>query len=252
MRRRSVLLLAFVVLAVGGIVLPSIGEQQSSGSTRITHVVVNGGKPVVLWGKEGATVSFAITAEDKSGIKSVDKIGVWGSNYGVLRPTAASCVAKNRTVSVCTGSFTVNLADHDVYDNMAGRWYVQATATANDGDRFESDTAGKFFIKKAGYATLTGTQPTASPGTLLDIEGQLMQPNWKTWLWVWNPYQPVQLRFKAAGGSAWRIVARTKTDSHGYMRAETKATTTGTYAWYFAGKDWSVPVTSAAAQVSVG
>ncbi|RAG84513.1 hypothetical protein DN069_16840 [Streptacidiphilus pinicola] len=252
MRRRSVLLLASGVLAVGGIVLPSIGEKQSSGSTRITHVVVNEGKPVVLKGKESATVSFAVTAEDKSGIRSVDKIGVWGGNYGVLRPTAAPCVAKSKTVSVCTGSFTVNLANHDVYDNMAGEWYVQATATANDGDRFESDTAGKFFIKKDGYATLTGTQSTASPGTLLDIEGQLMQPNWKTWLWVWNPSQPVQLRFKAAGSSTWQIVARTKTDARGFMRAETKATTTGTYAWYYAGKDWSVPVTSAAAQVSVG
>lgn len=252
MRRRSVLLLASGVLAVGGIVLPSIGEKQSSGSTRITRVVVNEGKPVVLKGKDSATVRFAITAEDKSGIRSVDKIGVWGSNYGVLRPTAAPCVARSKTVSVCTGSFTVSLANHDVYDNMAGEWYVQATATANDGDRFESDTAGKFFIKKDGYATLTGTQSTASPGTVLDIEGQLMQPDWKTWLWEWNPAQPVQLRFKAAGSSTWQIVARTKTDARGFMRAETKATTTGTYAWYYAGKDWSVPVTSAAAQVSVG
>ncbi|SEL73256.1 hypothetical protein [Streptacidiphilus jiangxiensis] len=252
MRRRSVLLLASGVLAVGGIVLPSIGEQQSSGSTRITHVVVNEGQPVVLKGTDATTVTFAITAEDKSGIRSVDKIGVWGSNYGVLRPTPAPCVAKSRTVSVCTGSFTVDLAKHDIYDNMAGQWYVQATATANDGDRFESDTAGKFFIKKDGYATLTGTQSSATAGTVLDIEGQLMQPDWKTGLWAWNPGQPVQLRFKAAGGSTWQTVARTRTDSHGYMRAETKATTTGTYAWYYAGKDWSVPVTSTAAQVSVG
>ncbi|MEZ0067591.1 hypothetical protein ABIA32_003606 [Streptacidiphilus sp. MAP12-20] len=251
MRRRSVLLLVSGVLAVGGIVLPSIGQRQSSGDTRILSVEVNGGKPVVLGPTDRTTFTFAVTAEDNSGIKSVDHVGIWGSNYGVLRPTATTCQVKTKKISVCTGSVTVDVNQRQIFDNMAGAWHVQATANANDGDRFESDTAGDFSIKKAAAAVISGVLPIAKPGESMQIEGQLTKPDWGARLWAYNPGQVVELRFRPADGSPWQTVASTRTDSHGSMSTEVKASTTGTYAWYYEGQFWSAPTVSQAAQVNV-
>ncbi|WP_157597224.1 hypothetical protein [Streptacidiphilus rugosus] len=251
MRRRSVLLLVSGVLAVGGIVLPSIGQRQSSGDTRILSVEVNGGKPVVLGPTDRTTFDFAVTAEDKSGIRSVDHVGIWGSNYGVLRPTATTCQAKSKQISVCRGTATVDVSRRQVFDDMAGRWHVQATANANDGDRFESDTAGTFSIQKAAAAVISGVLPIARPGQAMQIEGQLTKPDWGSRLWVYNPGAVVQLLFRPANGSPWQRVATTRTDSHGSMSAEVKASGTGTYAWYYGGAFWSAPTMSQAAQVNV-
>jgi hypothetical protein len=251
MRRRSVLLLVSGVLAVGGIVLPSIGQRQTSGDTKILSVVVNEGKPVVLGATDRASFSFSITAEDNSGIKSVDKVGIWGSNYGVLRPSATTCVAKSKTVSVCTGSVSVDVTKREIFDNMAGEWHVQATANANDGDHFESDTAGDFSIKKAASAVITGVPPTASAGETITVEGQLQQPNWRSQLWVPNTGQTVYLVFRPQGSTVWKRVAITTTDRQGNMRVYTKVTGTGVFFWLYDGKYWSESVASTPAQVTV-
>ncbi|WP_370064599.1 hypothetical protein [Streptacidiphilus sp. MAP5-3] len=251
MRRRSVLLVVSGVLAVGGIVLPSIGQKQTSGDTRIVSVEVNGGKPVVLGPTDRTSFTFAVTAKDKSGIKSVDKIGIWGGNYGVLRPSSTTCVAKSKEVSVCTGTVSVDITKQQLFDDMAGQWHVEATANANDGDHFESDTAGDFFIRKSASAVITGVPPTATTGQPIDIEGQLQQPDWQTQLWVPNTGQPVLLCFKPQGGSTWQTVKTTTTDSQGYMSASVKVTGTGTYAWVYQGKYWSEPVTTSPVQVTV-
>lgn len=251
MRRRSVLLLVSGALAVAGVLVPSLAIKQSHGDTKITGVVVNGGKPIVLGPTGKVDFGFSITAEDDSGISSVDGVGLWGSDYGALRSSAIHCTAKSATVSVCTGTSSVDIAAQQIFDSMAGTWYVQATAHGRDGDRRTETKAGSFSILKAGRLTSFGSPQTAAPGETISISGLLERPQWKTQQWVPSPDQQIRLDFCARGCTTPETVATVTSDSEGQFTAKVRAERTGTYTWSYPGKDWAQAVSSYAVQVAM-
>lgn len=252
MRRGPVLLAGCAVVAVAGVLLPSITEKQSIGDARIVNVVVNGGHAVVLGPRSTETFGFSITAQDDSGIRSVDHVGVWGGNYGVLKPSAVVCkVTSVKTVSVCTGTATVDLAKHQIWDDQAGLWRIQATVHANDGDKTESDEAGTFLMQKEATAVIFGVPGSAKAGQTISITGSLETPDWRTNTWVANPKQYVQLRFTPKGSTTPHKVAAVYSDAAGNLSYTTKVTGTGTYSWFYYGKTWSAPVESLRVQVTV-
>ena len=251
MRRRSVLLLVSGALAVAGVLVPSLAIKQSHGDTRITGVMVNGGRPIVLGPTGKVDFGFSITAEDDSGISSVDGVGLWGSNYGALRSSAVHCTAKSSTVSVCTGTSSVDVAQQQIFDNMAGTWYVQATAHGRDGDRSTETKAGSFSILKAGRLSSFGSPQTAAEGETISISGLLERPEWKTQEWVPSPDQQIRLEFCARGCTTPETVATVTSDSEGQFTAKVRADRTGTYTWSYPGKDWAQAVSSYAVQVTM-
>jgi hypothetical protein len=252
MRRRSVVLLASGVLAVGGILLPSIQQQGSHGDTKILKVVVNDGQPIVLDASGSAPISFSITAEDKSGIRSVDGIGLWSANYGILTPSRAVCTPTSKTVSVCTGTSSVSVPKRQIYDNMAGSWFVQATAHANDGDKRTEDKAGRFKILKQITATLYGmTAPVASDEPFT-ISGQVLKPDWRTQQQVANPGARMLLE-RCADPDCFKatVVASTKANHAGNVAVTIRAAQTGTYMWVSPATFWSAEAVSQQVQVAV-
>ncbi|MEZ0093088.1 hypothetical protein [Streptacidiphilus sp. EB129] len=253
MRRRSVVLLVSGVLAVGGIVLPSIQEQGSHGDTRITRVVVNGGKPIVLGPDSTVPFTFSITAEDGSGVRSVDNVGFWGPNDGILKASATSCTATSKTVSVCTGTSSVSTgkSSERAFDDMAGVWHVHAVANGNDGDKAVEDGAGTFSVLKAGVLSVFGVQQVAAKGTHFTVGGLLQKPQWQTKQWVPNPDQKVELQFCATGCRKPTVVAKVWSDAQGEIIATVAASSTGTYNWYYPGQYWAQPVASQAVQTTV-
>lgn len=252
MRRRSAVLLVSGVLAVGGILLPSIQQQASHGDTRILGVVVNGGKPIVLGASGSADFAFSITAEDKSGIKSVGSIGIWSANYGILVPSKASCRATSKTVSVCTGTSSVSVPKRQIYDDMAGSWFLQATANANDGDKRTEDKAGRFKILKQVTATLYGATTPVAKGQPFSVSGQLLKPDWKSQQMVANPGAKAQLEFcTVADCSRTKVVATAKANSSGNVSVTVRAAQTGTYLWVSPATFWSAAASSQQVQVEV-
>ena len=252
MRRRSAALLVSGVLAVCGILLPSIQKQSSHGDTRILKVVVNGGHPIVLGASGSAEFSFSITAEDNSGIKSVDGVGIWGSNYGILVPSATTCHATSKTVSVCTGTSSVSVPKRQIFDNMAGHWTIRATAKANDGDERTEDRAGQFqILKQARVTAFGGPTETLPAGQDFVINGYLEKPDWDNQTMVPNTWQAVELLFCADGCTRPVWVTTVRSDSGGNLEATVKAEKTGTYTWVYRGAYWSAPATSFPTQVAV-
>jgi hypothetical protein len=251
MRRRSAALLVSGVLAVGGILLPSIQQQASHGDTRIVKVVVNGGRPIVLGPSGTSPISFSITAEDKSGIRSVDGIGLWAANYGILVPSKATCTAVSHTESVCTGTSSVSVPKHQIFDNMAGSWYVQATAHANDGDKRTEDKAGRFKILKQVTATIFGVTAPVAKGQPFTVAGQVLKPDWRSQQLVANPGERIRLEFCAGTCAKPTVVATAKSDSAGDLTATVRAGETGTYTWVAPATFWSAEATSQPVQVEV-
>ena len=251
MRRRSAALLVSGVLAVGGILLPSIQQQASHGDTRIVKVVVNGGHPIVLGPSGTSPISFSITAEDKSGIASVDGIGLWSANYGILVPSKATCTALSATESVCTGTSSVSVPKRQIFDDMAGSWYVQATAHAKDGDKRTEDKAGRFKILKQVTATIFGVTAPVAKGQPFTVSGQVLKPDWRSQQLVANPGQKVRLEFCADGCAKPTVVTTAKSDSAGDLAATVRAGQTGTYTWVLPTTFWSAEATSQPVQVEV-
>jgi hypothetical protein len=253
MRRRSAVLLVSGVLAVCGILLPSIQKTSSHGATKILKVVVNGGHPIVLGGAtESAAFTFSITAEDPSGIKSVDQIGLWGSNYGILTPSKAVCTATSKTESVCTGTSSVSVPKKQIFDNMAGSWFVQATAYANDGDKRTEDKAGRFKILKQITATLFGVTTPVDKGQAFTVSGQVLKPDWRSQQLVADPGARALLELCTVADCArTKVVASTKANSEGIVAATVRASQTGTYMWVSPATFWSVAATSQQVQVNV-
>ncbi|WP_042398652.1 hypothetical protein [Streptacidiphilus carbonis] len=251
MRRRSVLLLVSGALAVAGVLVPSLAIKQSHGDTRITSVVVNGGRPIVLGPSGDVAFGFSITAEDDSGIGSVDGVGLWGSDYGALRSSAVTCTAKSATVSVCTGTSSVDVTRQQIYDDMAGSWYVQATAHGRDGDRRTETKAGTFGILKAGRLSSFGAPRAAPRGATISISGLLERAQWKTQQWAPSPDQTVRLEFCAKGCTTPQTVATVDSDGQGQFTARVRAEHTGTYTWVYPGTAWAEPLSSYAVQVTV-
>ena len=252
MRRRSAVLLVSGVLAVGGILLPSIQQQGSHGDTKIVKVVVNGGHPIVLDASGSAPISFSITAEDDSGIKSVDDIGLWTANYGVLTPSRTVCTAVSKTESVCTGTSSVSVPDRQIYDNMAGSWFVQATANANDGDKRTEDKAGRFKILKQVTATLYGMTAPVAKNEPFTISGQVLKPDWRTQQQVANPGAKMLLELCTDPDcTKSTVVAKAKANGSGDVAATIRAGQTGTYMWVSPATFWSAAAASQQVQVEV-
>ncbi len=252
MRRRSAVLLVSGVLAVGGILLPSIQQQASHGDTRIKGVVVNGGHPIVLGASGSAEFGFSITAEDNSGIKSVGSVGLWSANYGILVPSKVTCKATSKTVSVCTGTSSVSVPRKQIFDNMAGSWFVQATAYANDGDKRTEGKAGRFKILKQITATLFGVTTPVDKGQAFTVSGQVLKPDWRSQQLVADPGARALLELCTVADCArTKVVASTKANSEGIVAATVRASQTGTYMWVSPATFWSVAATSQQVQVNV-
>ncbi|MFC1416865.1 hypothetical protein [Streptacidiphilus cavernicola] len=251
MRRRSAALLASGALAVGGLLLPGIQRHESSGDARFLGVSVNGDNPVVLGPDGSSDISFSITAEDGSGVASVDRVGLWGPNQAVLPASATHCTAKTAKISVCTGTSSVDVSKKQIFDDMAGQWYVQATVHGRNGDERTVQKAGRFSIKKDGQLTEFGTPHTAEKGSQFTIGGQLKRPDWDHGTWVVSPFQEVLVEFCAKGCTTETRVAAGYTDANGLITATVRATETGIYTLTYQGKFWAEPVQSTPAQVTV-
>jgi hypothetical protein len=251
MRRRSAALLASGALAVGALVLPSIQQHESHGDAKILGVSVNGDNPVVLGPTDSSDIVFSITAEDDSGIRSVDRVGLWGPNNAVLRASATRCVAKTAQISVCTGTSSVDVAKKQIFDDMAGQWYVQATVHARNGDQLTEERAGAFAIKKDGQLIEYGAPHTAEKGSMITIGGQLKQPDWNSGVWVPSANQTIAVQFCVRTCTHETTVATVTTDVSGIVTASVRATVTGLYTLTYPGKFWAEPVQSTPAQVIV-
>ena len=252
MRRRSAALLASGALAVGALVLPSIQEHASHGNAKVLGVSVNGDNPVVLGPTGSSDITFSITAEDDSGIRSVDQVGLWGPNNAVLPASSTHCVAKTAKISVCTGTSSVDVAKKQIFDDNAGQWYVQATVHGRDGDELTEERAGKFSIKKDGQLIEYGAPHTAAKGEMITIGGQFKQPRWDSGAWVLSPNQRITVEFCAKDCTHATTVATAVTDADGMITARVRASVTGLYTLKYAGKFWAEPVQSMSAQVTVG
>ncbi|MFJ5924188.1 hypothetical protein ACIQF6_16475 [Kitasatospora sp. NPDC092948] len=232
------------VAAVGAIALvlvPATVPETSSGDTALVSVVVNGGRPLELGPTETRTFPIEVTATDRSGIRTVDPIGLWGPNYSTLKVGPMTCAPLDATgtVSRCTGEATASATSRILFDDQAGTWFVDLRIRANDGDRYVSKSAGGFSLKRTARfdrATAPATAPTDRP---VHLTARLQRAMWDTHDYIPQQSTTVYLQFRPTGSHTWTTMATVETDGEGRVAIDMPAHTSGTYQWYTAGDKWT-------------
>ncbi|MFI2764774.1 calcium-binding protein [Streptomyces echinatus] len=248
-------------LALTALTIPSAAEADDfSGDIRITKVVVNGGKDIVLGTRAVKTFTIVVTATDDSGIE-VGKTfpSMWntplpnGDFKGLVFPhdITGKCVRQSFTTTTCTWTLEMNPRIHPQDNTTAGIWTVRALALANDGDYYTKDSAAKAKVLRNATLTVNASPEPVKKNKTVTVTGALRRANWVTYKYGGYAKQPVKLQFKKKGSSTYQTLKTVTTDSTGNLRTTTKATADGYFRYVFAGTSTTAAAVSGADYVDV-
>ncbi|MEV7814400.1 calcium-binding protein [Streptomyces flaveolus] len=248
-------------LALSVLTVPAAAQADDfSGDIRITKVVVNGGKDIVLGTTAVKTFTIVVTATDDSGIEVGKTFPVmWnrplanGDYYGLVIPDdiEGKCVRQSFTTTTCTWTLKMHPRIEPQDNTTAGTWTVTAYALANDGDYYTKDSAAKAKVLRNSRLTVNASPEPVKKNRTITVTGALTRADWVTYKYVGYAKQPVKLQFKKKGTSTFKTLKTTTTDSKGNLKATTKATADGYFRYSFAGTSTTPAVTSAADYVDI-
>ncbi|MFF2007550.1 DUF5707 domain-containing protein [Streptomyces sp. NPDC058195] len=247
-------------LALTALTVPAAGADEFSGDIRITKVVVNGGKDIVLGTTDVKTFSIAVTATDDSGIETGKTFPVmWhtllanGDALGLVTPAdiAGTCVVQSFTTTTCTYTMKMNPRVHPHDNTTAGTWTVSAHALANDGDYYTRNSAAKAKVLRSSRLTVNASPEPVKKNRTVTVTGALTRANWVTYTYGGYARQPVKLQFRKKGTSTYKTLKTVTTDSRGSLRTTTKTTADGYFRYSFAGTPTTPAVAAAGDYVDV-
>ncbi|MFF1722085.1 hypothetical protein [Streptomyces sviceus] len=217
---------------------------EGEGDIRVTKTVVNKGGNVIVGTAKVIDYPVAITIKDDSGVKGLSHVSTYSMSAheggGFAEWVGSSCVKKSSTTSVCTATMRITpewipgYSDADS-NKSAGRWVVNATVKANDGDYWISDDIAEYKVKRAAQLTTDASPEPVTKGAQLTVKGKLSRANWEDLKYHGYPGQTVRLQFRAAGAAHYGTVKTVKTDNLGRLSTKVTATAAGSWRWYFPG-----------------
>ncbi|GGS04435.1 hypothetical protein GCM10010252_48800 [Streptomyces aureoverticillatus] len=241
-------------------------EDIQIGDTKITKVVVNGGKDIVVGTTAKKKVTVAVTATDPAGINLGGGFLWHGKKFaessvdGMLVPADSArptCTKLNTTTSTCSLPVTIDpkasLEKNGLRNHLAGGgWNVYGMATGKDQDlviKTQLKTAVR--VQRAAKLTTNASPEPVKKGKTITVSGVLTRANWDTKKYAGYTQQPVKLQFKKKGAASYSTVKTVKSDSKGNLRTTVKASADGTFRYVFAGTSTTPAVTSAGDFVDV-
>ena len=238
LKRTTTVALLASFAAAGAALAPAAFADGSQGDTKITKVVVNGGKDVVIGATTVKKFTVSVTAADDQGIEDAD-ITLNGPGYGILTTASVNCVAASgsTTTSTCSTSFTVDPRVYDVTSDQAGTWYVDAwvDAKGDDSNFVWKEKAGSFRLQRLSKLTVNAAPEPVKKGKTITVTGALTRASWENGKYTGYVGQPVKLQFKKKGASAYTTVKTVKTTTGGALKTTVKASVDGTFRYSFAG-----------------
>ncbi|MET8078945.1 hypothetical protein [Streptomyces sp. NPDC005303] len=237
---------------------PARQGDETVGSTRISKVVVNGGKPVRLHDQPLQEFTATFTATDPSGIASGDMYlykGSYDAPSAVLYGSwPASCTKVDATTATCTTQFAYIQPRWNFGRNsLAGTWQAAAWAESADGSGHTDRHAVKSvpLVRDATLTVNASPEPIAKNKTLT-VTGKLSRADWET-LGGFHGYvgQKVALQFRKKGASTYTTVKTVTTNSTGNLKTTVKATADGYWRYSFAGSVTTASATAGGDYVDV-
>ncbi|WP_330338778.1 hypothetical protein [Streptomyces sp. NBC_00557] len=237
---------------------PAPQGDETVGETRISNVVVNGGKPVELTDAPLQEFKAKFTAADPSGIAGGDMYLYKGSYdtpdavlYGAL---PAACTKASATTSTCEASFAYIQPRWTLGRNsLAGAWKLAAWAESADGKgHVDLHTAESVPVLRDALLTANAAPEPVTKGKTLTITGKLSRADWET-RGGYQGYagQKATLQFRKKGTSTYTTVRTITTDSYGNLKTTVTASTDGYWRYTYAGSSTTARATAPGDYVDV-
>ncbi|MFD8079477.1 hypothetical protein ACFV3E_43470 [Streptomyces sp. NPDC059718] len=245
-----------VIRAFGG---PGIQGDEQAGTTKISNLVVNGGKPVVLTTAEFQEFKATFTATDPSGIAEGDLFlyhGSYDAPDGVLFGTwPATCTAQSATTSICETHVAYVWPRSTLgLNSLAGTWKVAAWAWSKDGTSHTDLHAAKsVLVQRHSKLTANASPEPIAKGRTLTVTGTLTQANWQSDTKAYAGYgsQPVKIQFRKKGTTTYKTIKTVKSSSTGALKTTVTASTDGYWRFSFAGTTTTPAVSATGDYVDV-
>ncbi|HET6860793.1 MAG TPA: calcium-binding protein [Streptomyces sp.] len=227
-------------------------EDSSEGDTRITKVVINGGKSLSLGTTAKKTITAEVTATDPEGMYETHAF-LWNgpgadaenNALDVIEPNSltGSCTEVNATTTTC--KYTIVVDPAVIYNRTAGTYKLWVYAIGADGDYVAKNVAGTTKILRASTLTANAAPEPVKKGKPITVTGKLARANWDTLAYAGYSAQPVQLQFRAAGTSTYSTVKTVKTNATGNLSTTVTSVKDGYWRWNYTGSSTSSPAAAA-------
>ncbi|MFJ4840822.1 hypothetical protein [Streptomyces sp. NPDC088746] len=230
---------------------PGTQGDETVGSTRISKVVVNGGKAVELSDQPLQEFKATFTATDPAGIASGDMYlyhGSYDAPDGVLYGSwPATCTKVSATTSSCETHFAYVSPRWTLGLNaLAGTWKLAAWAeSANSKSLTDLHAAASVNVQRDSAQTANAAPEPVAKGKTITVTGKLSRANWETGGYHGYSTQPVRLQFRKNGTTTYSTVKTVNTDSVGNLKTTVKASVDGYWRYSFAGTTTTPPATAA-------
>ncbi|MFF3335523.1 hypothetical protein ACFYWX_39330 [Streptomyces sp. NPDC002888] len=262
MRIRPAVAVVSCATAFSASMIPAAAQAEgraASSDTTFSHVVVNGGKDVVLGLTTRKTITITWTATDPDGVVA-SWPAVWhGPNTddadGILTsyPSAGTCTVSptDPTTSTCKLSFGVDAARSFRHNGLAGAWNVAIEAQDANDDWTAIDVVGTARFKRYAEVTVNASPEPVRKGRTITVTGKLTRANWDSRTYTGYQNRSVQLQFRKKGSSTYTTLKTITSGSHGTLKTTTKARTDGYFRFVFTGTATTGPSTAAGDFVDV-
>ncbi|MFI9728377.1 calcium-binding protein [Streptomyces sp. NPDC086843] len=239
-------------LALGGLMAPNASA--TGDGPRITRVVVNGGKNIVVGPTAVTYFTASVTASDPAGVRET-WLDLWhgSGSYddhdgAIARAGVLKCTASSSTTTTCTSSFQVKAnaraITNEVTNAFAGTWHVSVGAFSGNRVQSWDDSYSTVKVQRASQLTVNATPEPVTKGKTITVTGKLSRANWDTRKYAGYTGQPVKLQFRKKGSTTYSTVKTITTSSTGTLKTTVKAAVDGYYRYSFAGTS-TTPATNA-------
>ncbi|GAA2221183.1 hypothetical protein GCM10010232_01570 [Streptomyces amakusaensis] len=220
----------------------------STGDTKITDIVLNGGKPLAL-GTAKKTFTLTFKASDSSGIESASGLLWRGKDFTSakegIRPDHDEVKCKGGTKATCTVTFTLDPRAEDATNSFAGGgWHLAVSALGKDRSVRAIFKARTTSLHRASQISVNASPEDVKKGKTLTVTGSLSRADWEAKKYTGYGKQSVKLQFRKKGAKTFTTVKTVKTDAKGKLKTTVKATVDGTYRYAFDGTSTTAPVTN--------
>ncbi|MFJ4849459.1 MULTISPECIES: calcium-binding protein [unclassified Streptomyces] len=240
-RTRTTAIAVSGVLALSALAVPAAQAATTApkdivfGNTKITNLVINNGKPIVLGANGRAWVTVRLTASDPDGISDAGGILYHGADVNHHDGGATILpICGKHTAATYTCVLT------DIVDPgknaLAGTWKMWAYANGlNNGHYIQKDPAKTFKVVRASHLTVNAAPEPVKKGKTLTVTGALTLANWQTHKYAGYGKQKVVLQFRKAGTPNFVNVRTITASSTGALRTTVKAAADGYWRYAYAG-----------------
>ncbi|MEV6502511.1 hypothetical protein [Streptomyces prunicolor] len=231
----------------------AVQPRDSSGNTKFSHAVINGGKDIVLGTTGTKSVTVTYTATNASGIalteaflwQGTDSSTTDGITGGLGTDDDPACTeTATQGTYTCKAVFNIHPATDMKGNGVAGTWKLFLGAWDLYANASSNDDVATAAIKKASTLTANATPEPVKKGRTITVTGKLARANWATGKYAGYVSQPAKLQFRKKGSSTYTTLKTVKTNSTGVLKTTTKATVDGYYRYVFAGTSTTAAATA--------